>query len=139
MHFGAGNRISFGLTAVVLITQWIWPIDFLWSPADFADVYNSFLYLFTYKRVTTWWGFECCFLFQFGISGSYFFGAPFVLLLILFPIIALKYKVVAPGARTYPQVIYARFGRFPHILVCIMALFLNICNFSTLITGYIIH
>ena len=38
VHFGAGNRVSFGLTAVVLMTQWIWPNDFLWGSADFADV-----------------------------------------------------------------------------------------------------
>ena len=53
----------------------------------------------------------------------------------MFPALALKYKVVAPGSKTFAQVMYARFGKLPHILLCIASISFNVFLVSSLMSG----
>ena len=73
--------------------------------------------------------------FQYGISGPVFFMAPFLVAPILFPIFALHLKLYAPGARTFLQVIYVRFGRVAHVLFCFAVLYLHVVVTSIIMTG----
>ena len=49
IHFAAGGRVSFGLTAVVIFTQYVWSTDFIKGPADMVQVQIFFI-----KRNTTY-------------------------------------------------------------------------------------
>ena len=44
----------------------------------------------------------------------------------MFPAVVLKYKVVAPGAKTFAQVMYARFGKLPHVILCCASITFNV-------------
>ncbi|XP_046575767.1 uncharacterized protein LOC124283788 [Haliotis rubra] len=45
--------------------------------------------------------------------------------MILFPVLSVHFKTRAPGAKTFLQIIYARFGKRAHIVYCFFALLTN--------------
>lgn len=104
--FDAGGRVSLSLTAVTVTSQLLWPADFLQSPTLASKV---------------------------GISGSLFYTLAIVLSMLVFAVLCIQLKTRAPGAKTFPQIAYARFGKGTHIMFCIVALFTNMVITANLI------
>ncbi|KAJ8318387.1 hypothetical protein KUTeg_003478 [Tegillarca granosa] len=92
--FDAGGRVTFSLTVVTVTSQLLWPGDFLQS-STLASKYE--------------------------LAGSLWYGVGVLFTLILFPMMTVHLKTNAPGAKTFLQVVYARFGKPAHIIFCIMA------------------
>ena len=44
VHFAAGGRVSIGLTAVVIFTQYSWSSDFVKAPNDMIKVLRDIQY-----------------------------------------------------------------------------------------------
>ncbi|XP_025086239.1 urea-proton symporter DUR3-like [Pomacea canaliculata] len=97
--FDAGGRVSVSLTAVTVASQLLWPGDLLQS----ATV--------TIKN---------------GVAGSFWYSTAAVINMILFPVLSVQFKTRAPGAKTFLQVIHARFGTGTHVVFCCFALLLNL-------------
>lgn len=97
--FDAGGKVSTSLTAVTVASQLLWPGDLLQS----ATV--------TIKN---------------GVAGSFWYSSAAVINMILFPMLSVQFKTRAPGAKTFLQVIHARFGPAAHVVFCSFALLLNL-------------
>ena len=69
------------------------------------------------------------------MSAPILHSVPFGVSTLLFPIFALNMKLYAPGARTFLQVIHARFGKFPHITCCFAGILLNVLTTAMVMTG----
>ncbi|KAL4230109.1 hypothetical protein ACF0H5_010494 [Mactra antiquata] len=107
--FDAGGRVSFSLTAVTVTSQLLWPADLLQSST------------LTSKT---------------GLGGSLWMAIGIVVDILLFPTLSLYLKTRAPGAKTFPQIAYARFGKAAHIMFCVLALVANlIVTTSMLLAG----
>ncbi|KAL4239301.1 hypothetical protein ACF0H5_000118 [Mactra antiquata] len=104
--FDAGGRVSLSLTAVTVTSQLLWPADFLQSPTMASKV---------------------------GISGSLYYTLAIVLSVLVFAVLCIQLKTRAPGAKTFPQIAYARFGKPAHVLFCLVALFTNLVITANLI------
>ncbi|KAF0290949.1 Urea-proton symporter DUR3 [Amphibalanus amphitrite] len=100
--FDAGGRVSVGLTATTIVSQWTWAASLLQS---------------------------CTVAAKFGISGPYWYAAGATIQIILFAVLSIQLKTRAPGAKTFLQVVHARFGRPAHLVYCAMAVLT-----STLVT-----
>lgn len=81
--------MNFSLLATVIVAQWTFSGTISWS--SLATV-------------------------QFGVAGQYWFAAGTAAHLLLFSIVACEVRVKAPGAKTYLQVIRARFGGAAHVI-----------------------
>lgn len=97
--FDAGGNVSLSLTAVTVASQLIWPGDILHSAT------------LTAKN---------------GIAGPFWYAVGIIFNIFIFPIFSVQFKTKAPGAKTYLQVIHARFGRNAHIVFCCFALVTNL-------------
>ncbi|XP_070197555.1 uncharacterized protein [Littorina saxatilis] len=106
--FDAGGRVSMSLTAVTVASQLLWPGDLLQA----ATV--------TIKN---------------GVAGSFWYSTAAVINMILFPMLSVQFKTRAPGAKTFLQVIHARFGNLAHVVFCSFALLLNLVVINCLITA----
>ena len=67
--------------------------------------------------------------------GPLMYAVPLGVSTLLFPIFALNMKLYAPGARTFLQVIHARFGKVAHITFCIVGILLNINTTAMVMSG----
>ena len=92
--FDAGGRVSVGVTATTIVSQWTWAASLLQS---------------------------CTVAAKFGISGPYWYAAGATIQIILFAVLSIQLKTRAPGAKTFLQVVHARFGRAAHLVYCAMA------------------
>ncbi|CAC5371237.1 DUR3 [Mytilus coruscus] len=72
-------------------------------------------------------------IFKYGIGGSLFFSIGIVSGIQMFPLLSITLKTRAPGAKTFLQIIYARFGKPAHILFCCVSLFTNMSILMALI------
>ncbi|XP_060573870.1 uncharacterized protein LOC132731673 [Ruditapes philippinarum] len=107
--FDAGGRVSFSLTAVTVTSQLLWPADFLQSSTLISKS---------------------------GLGGSLWMAIGVVVDILLFPTLSIYLKTRAPGAKTFPQIAYARFGKSAHILFCVLGLVCNlIVTTSMLLAG----
>ena len=97
--FDAGGKVSIGLTATTIVSQWTWSATLLQSSTVAAE---------------------------FGISGPYFYAGGACIQIIIFSVLSIMLKTKAPGAKTFLQVIKARFGKRTHIVFCVFAFFTNI-------------
>ena len=61
-------------------------------------------------------------IFQMGISGPVWYAISAIMPTVLLAIPLIRFRMIAPGARTFLHVIYGRFGRTAHILLCAFAL-----------------
>ncbi|XP_033743421.1 urea-proton symporter DUR3-like [Pecten maximus] len=104
--FDAGGKVTLSLTAVTVTSQMLWPADFLQS----ATV-----------AIKT------------GLGGSLFFSIGIVLDILLFPMLSIHLKTRAPGAKTFLQIIYSRFGKVAHIYFCCVALLANLVTMTSLV------
>ncbi|XP_076358107.1 uncharacterized protein LOC143250869 isoform X2 [Tachypleus tridentatus] len=97
--FDAGGKVSIGLTATTIVSQWTWSVTFIHSSTVAS---------------------------KYGISGPYWYAAGATIQIVLFAILSIQLKTRAPGAKTFLQVIKARYGRKTHITYCVFAGFTNI-------------
>ncbi|VDL18111.1 unnamed protein product [Hymenolepis diminuta] len=61
-----------------------------------------------------------------GITGPIWYAIAAQMPIILFPIMLVRFRMIAPGARTFLHVVYGRFGRTAHILLCVLVLINNV-------------
>ncbi|KAH9519868.1 urea active transporter [Bulinus truncatus] len=106
--FDAGGKVSTSLTAVTVASQLLWPGDLLQSAT--VAIKN-------------------------GIAGSFWYTSCAVVNMILFPVLSVQFKTRAPGAKTFLQVIHARFGFVAHIVFCFFALLMNLMVTICLLTA----
>ncbi|XP_041356757.1 uncharacterized protein LOC121373965 [Gigantopelta aegis] len=106
--FDAGGNVSMSLTAVTVASQLLWPGDLLQSAT--VAIKN-------------------------GIAGTFWYSVGAVVNMILFPVLSVHFKTRSPGAKTFLQVIYARFGKTAHIVFCFFALLTNLVVMTCLLTG----
>ncbi|CAD5123308.1 DgyrCDS11664 [Dimorphilus gyrociliatus] len=106
--FDAGGKVSTGLTATTLVSQWTWAATLLQSSAVAA---------------------------KYGISGPFWYASGACIQFLLFAMISVQLKVRAPGAKTFLQVIRARFGSKTHLVFCVFALLTNIIVTAMLMLG----
>ena len=97
--FDAGGKVSIGLTATTIVSQWTWTATLLQSSTVAS---------------------------KFGISGPYWYAAGATIQIIIFSILSIMLKMRAPGAKTFLQVIKARFGKNTHLVFCTFAFFTNV-------------
>merc|ERR1712001_608010 len=63
---------------------------------------------------------------KYGISGPYWYAGGATIQIIIFSILSIMLKTRAPGAKTFLQVIKARFGARTHLVFCTFAFFTNL-------------
>lgn len=97
--FDAGGNVSLSLTAVTVASQLFWPGDILHS-----------------ATLTT----------KNGVAGPFWYAVGIMVNIFIFPIFSVQFKTRAPGAKTYLQIIHARFGKSAHVVFCVFALVTNL-------------
>lgn len=97
--FDAGGNVSLSLTAVTVASQLFWPGDILHS-ATLAT--------------------------KNGVAGPFWYAVGIMFNIFIFPMLSVHFKTRAPGAKTYLQVMYARYGRATHAVFCCFALLTNL-------------
>merc|ERR1712018_646644 len=97
--FDAGGKVSIGLTATTIVSQWTWSATLLQSSTVAS---------------------------KYGISGPYWYTGGATIQIIIFSILSIMLKTRAPGAKTFLQVIKARFGARTHLVFCTFAFFTNL-------------
>ena len=65
-------------------------------------------------------------LFQYGISGPFWYASGATIQILLFAMVSVQLKIRAPGAKTFLQVIRARFGTNAHKVFVCYALITNV-------------
>mmetsp|Transcript_11659 Transcript_11659/g.23207 ORF Transcript_11659/g.23207 Transcript_11659/m.23207 type:complete len:662 (-) Transcript_11659:80-2065(-) len=104
----AGRTVKTGLTASVLVAHWTWAATILQS----SNV--------------AW---------QYGISGPFWYAAGATVQILLFGIISIRVKQVAPGAHTFTEIVRARWGKPAHFTFLFFALSCNVVVTSMLLLG----
>ncbi|XP_064611598.1 uncharacterized protein LOC135475601 [Liolophura sinensis] len=107
-EFDAGGRVSAGLTATTIVSQWTWAATLLQSSTVAS---------------------------KYGISGPFWYAAGATIQILLFSMISVQLKIRAPGAKTFLQLIQARFGKRTHVVFCVFALMTNIIVTAMLMLG----
>ncbi|XP_061180272.1 uncharacterized protein LOC133188802 [Saccostrea echinata] len=108
VSFDAGGNVNAGLTATTLVSQWTWAATLLQS----ATVGSKY-----------------------GISGPFWYAAGASIQMLLFSMVSVQLKIRAPGAKTFLQVIKARFGSRTHKIYCAFALMTNVIVTAMLMLG----
>jgi len=96
------------LTASVIVSQWTWAATLLQS----SNV--------------AW---------QYGVSGPFWYASGATIQVLLFGVLAISLKTVAPSAHTVCEIVNARWGRVAHITFLIFAFLANIIVTSMLLLG----
>ncbi|KAF2118404.1 solute symporter family transporter [Lophiotrema nucula] len=73
--------------------------------------------------------------YRYGVAGPFWYAAGATVQILMFAILACKVKQNAPRCHTYLEIIYARYGRFAHIVFMIFAFVTNILVGSQLLLG----
>ena len=107
--------MSIGLTATTIVSQWTWSATLLQSSTVASKVRTVRCKV---KSVR-----ECL---QYGISGPYWYAGGATIQIIIFSILSIMLKMRAPGAKTFLQVIKARFGKKTHLVFCTFAFLTNV-------------
>jgi len=108
-HFNtAGRSIKTGLTASVILSQWTWAATLLQS----SNV--------------AW---------QYGVSGPFWYAAGASIQVLLFGVLAINLKKVAPSAHTVAEIVNARWGRNAHKTFLFFCFSANILVTSMLLLG----
>ncbi|KAI2510407.1 sodium solute symporter [Fragilaria crotonensis] len=104
----AGRMVKTGLTATVIVSAWTWAATLLQS----SNVAWSY-----------------------GVSGPFWYASGATIQVILFGVIAISLKKVAPSAHTLCEIVNARWGRTAHKTFLFFALCANIIVTSMLLLG----
>jgi Na+/proline symporter len=108
-HFNtAGRMVKTGLTASVIVSQWTWAATLLQS----SNV--------------AW---------KYGISGPFWYASGATIQILLFGVLAISLKMVAPSAHTMCEIVRARWGKAAHITFLIFAFMANIIVTAMLLLG----
>jgi len=108
-HFNtAGRMVKTGLTASVIVSQWTWAATLLQS----SNV--------------AW---------QYGVSGPFWYASGATIQILLFGVIAINLKKVAPSAHTMCEIVKARWGKGAHLTFLFFAFCANIIVTSMLLLG----
>lgn len=106
--YTAGRNVKTGLIASSVVSAWTWAATLLQSSTV---------------------------AYQFGISGPFWYAAGASIQVVLFAILAIELKRKAPTSHTFPEVIYARFGRHAHKVFLSFALMTNTIVTAMLVLG----
>lgn len=108
-HFNtAGRSVKTGLTASVIVSQWTWA----------ATLLQSSNVAYTY-----------------GVSGPFWYASGATIQILLFGVIAISLKKVAPNAHTMCEIVNARWGKAAHITFLFFGFCANIIVTSMLLLG----
>jgi len=108
-HFNtAGRMVKTGLTASVIVSQWTWAATLLQS----SNV--------------AW---------QYGVSGPFWYASGATIQVLLFGVLAISLKTVAPNAHTVCEIVNARWGKTAHITFLFFCFMANIIVTSMLLLG----
>ncbi|KAK3801516.1 hypothetical protein RRG08_000368, partial [Elysia crispata] len=108
LSFDAGGKVSSSLVAVSLAAHLLWPSHLVQGASN----------------VTTY-----------GISSGFWYSLPVITNILLFTLLSLQLKARAPGAKTFLQLIEARFGRKAHLLYSGFALLINLVIIATILVA----
>ncbi|XP_076358090.1 uncharacterized protein LOC143250861 [Tachypleus tridentatus] len=106
--FDAGGKVSVGLTATTIVSQWTWAATLLQSSAVAS---------------------------KYGISGPFWYASGATVQILLFAMLSVQLKIRAPGAKTFLQLIKARFGTKAHLTFCGYAFLTNMIVTAMLMLG----
>jgi len=104
----AGRTVKTGLTASVIVSQWTWAATLLQS----SNV--------------AW---------QYGVSGPFWYASGATIQVLLFGVLAINLKKVAPSAHTVCEIVKARWGTAAHITFLVFCFLANIIVTSMLLLG----
>ncbi len=104
----AGRNVKVGLIASSVVSAWTWAATLLQSSTV---------------------------AYQFGISGPFWYAAGASIQVVLFAILATELKRKAPSSHTFPEIIYARFGKNSHKIFLFFALMTNTVVTAMLVLG----
>lgn len=104
----AGRSVKKFLISACVVSSWTWSATLLTSTTQ------------TYRN---------------GICGAYYYAAGATCQIILFSILAIRAKALAPECHTYLEIIRARYGKSTHIVFCTWGLITNILVTAMLIAG----
>jgi len=107
-HSTAGRMIKTGLTASVIVSQWTWAATLLQS----SNV--------------AW---------QYGVSGPFWYASGATIQVLLFGVLAINLKKVAPSAHTVCEIVKARWGKTAHLTFLFFCFAANIIVTSMLLLG----
>lgn len=108
-HFNtAGRMVKTGLTASVIVSQWTWAATLLQS----SNV--------------AW---------NYGVSGPFWYASGATIQILLFGVLAITLKKVAPSAHTMCEIVNARWGKTAHLTFLFFAFCANIIVTSMLLLG----
>lgn len=108
-HFNtAGRMIKTGLTASVIVSQWTWAATLLQS----SNV--------------AW---------QYGVSGPFWYASGATIQVLLFGVLAINLKKVAPSAHTVCEIVKARWGKTAHLTFLFFCFAANMIVTSMLLLG----
>jgi len=108
-HFNtAGRMIKTGLTASVIVSQWTWAATLLQS----SNV--------------AW---------QYGVSGPFWYASGATIQVLLFGVLAINLKKVAPSAHTVCEIVKARWGKPAHLTFLFFCFAANLIVTSMLLLG----
>lgn len=108
-HFNtAGRMVKTGLTASVIVSQWTWAATLLQS----SNV--------------AW---------QYGVSGPFWYASGATIQVLLFGVLAISLKDIAPSAHTMCEIVRARWGKAAHLTFLFFAFCANIIVTSMLLLG----
>jgi urea-proton symporter len=106
--YTAGRNVKTGLIASSVVSAWTWAATLLQSSTV---------------------------AYQFGISGPFWYAAGASIQIVLFAILAIELKRKAPSSHTFPEIIYARFGKYAHKVFLSFALLTNTIVTAMLVLG----
>lgn len=104
----AGRSVKVGLIASSVVSAWTWAATLLQSSTV---------------------------AYQFGVSGPFWYAAGASIQVVLFAILATELKRKAPSSHTFPEIIYARFGKGSHKVFLFFALLTNTVVTAMLVLG----
>jgi len=104
----AGRTVKTGLTASVIVSQWTWAATLLQS----SNV--------------AW---------QYGVSGPFWYASGATIQILLFGVLAISLKKIAPSAHTMCEIVNARWGKTAHLTFLFFAFCANIIVTSMLLLG----
>ncbi|KND04472.1 solute:sodium symporter (SSS) family transporter [Spizellomyces punctatus DAOM BR117] len=108
MFATAGRSMKTGLVACAVVSSWTWAATLLQS--------SSVAY-------------------QYGISGPFWYAAGATIQVLLFAILAIQVKRVAPNAHTFLEIVNARYGKTAHIVFILFGLACNLVVTAMLLLG----
>jgi Na+/proline symporter len=104
----AGRNVGVGLTAAVIVSQWTWAATLLMSS-------------------NMGW--------RVGLAGPFWYASGATVQILLFAILAIQVKRRASHMHTFMEIIKARFGTVPHLVMIMFALSANIIVTAMLLLG----